>query len=184
MIDASFETLDGDVVTLRRFRSTDAPALAAYRSDPEVARYQGYDGCSLGEAERLIATWHGVSPGTPGEWFQFAVSLPGASELVGDCALRCDPDDPRLGELGFSFSRAAQGRGLASAAVRAVLGYAFTHLELHRVQAVTDERNVPAHRMLEAVGFRLEARHVENVWFKGGWSSERVYAYLRADWKG
>ena len=183
MIDTSFEKIDGDVVTLRRFRASDAAALSDYRSDPEVARHQGYEGCTLDEAQRLIAKWEGVSPGAPGEWFPFAVSLLGSEELIGDCALRCDPDDPRLAEMGFSFGRANQRKGLASAAVRATLGYAFTVLDLHRVHAITDERNRSAQRMLERVGFREEGRFSQNVWFKGEWSSERSYAYLQQDWR-
>jgi RimJ/RimL family protein N-acetyltransferase len=183
VIDTSFEKIAGDVVTLRRFRASDASALRDYRSDREVARYQGYDGCTLEQAQRLIAKWEALSPGTPGEWFPFAVNLLGSQELIGDCALRSDPDDPRLAEMGFSFGRENQRKGLASAAVRAVLEYSFTRLALHRVRAITDERNGPAQRMLERVGFREEGRFVRNVWFKGEWSSERLYAYLQEDWR-
>ena len=181
MIDASFEEISGESVVLRRFRESDAQALADYRSDPEVARYQSYDVCTLGEAQRAIASFASVSPGQPGEWFQFAVSRRGESELIGDCALRCDAEDPRQGEMGFSFARASQGKGLASDAVRSLLGYAFGKLDLHRVYSVTDERNLPAQRLLERVGFRKEAHFVRNVWFKGEWSSELVYAYLQED---
>jgi aminoglycoside 6'-N-acetyltransferase len=182
VIDASFQEIAGDVVTLRRFRAADAPALSAYRSDPEVARYQGFEPCSLEEAERLIEGWKAVSPGTPGEWFQFAVSASGSDALIGDCALRCRREDPRLAEMGFSFARAGQGKGLASAAVRALLEYAFGTLGLHRIHAITDERNRAAQRLLERVGFREEGRFVKHVWFKGEWSSERLYAYLHEDW--
>jgi aminoglycoside 6'-N-acetyltransferase len=183
VIDEAFERIAADRVVLRRFRPTDAPALSGYRSDPEVARYQGYDGCTLDEAERLIAKWQAVHPGTPGEWFPFGVTLPGQDELLGDCALRCDPDDPRLAELGFSFARAHQGKGLASAAVSAAVSYAFETLTLHRIHAVTDERNAAAQRMLARVGFREEGRFTRNVWFKGEWSSERLYATLREGWQ-
>ena len=181
MIDVSFAEIAGESIVLRRFRASDARVLADYRNDPVVARYQGYEGCTLEEAEGFIEALASVSPGQPGEWFQFAVSRRGESELIGDCALRADADDPRQAELGFSFARASRGAGLASDAVRTLLGYAFTKLDLHRVYAVTDERNVPAQRLLERTDFRKEAHFVKNAWFKGEWSSELVYAYLQED---
>lgn len=181
MIDESFEEIAGARVVLRRFREDDAPALAGYRSDPEVSRYQAYDACSALEARKFIAGLASVSPGQPGEWFQFAVSRLGEPELVGDCALRCDLDDPRQAELGFSFARASQGLGLASDAVRTLLGYAFGKLDLQRIRALTDERNRPAQRLLERVGFRRDSGESKESREKAEWSSELVYAYPRDD---
>ena len=38
------------------------------------------------------------------------------------------------------------------------------------------------HRLLERLGFRCEARLVEADWFKGEWSTLRVFAVLRRKW--
>ena len=35
----------------------------------------------------------------------------------------------------------------------------------------------------ERLGMRLEARFVENEWFKGEWQSELVYAILAREWE-
>jgi RimJ/RimL family protein N-acetyltransferase len=37
-------------------------------------------------------------------------------------------------------------------------------------------------RVLERLGFRCEARHVEADWFKGEWTTLRVYAVLEREW--
>jgi RimJ/RimL family protein N-acetyltransferase len=50
------------------------------------------------------------------------------------------------------------------------------------VVAVTDALNAPAARLLERVGFRREGHFIENVWFKGAWGSEYLYALLARDW--
>jgi hypothetical protein len=47
----------------------------AYRNDPEVARYQSWESCSELEALDFIREMRSSEPGTPGEWFQFAVEL-------------------------------------------------------------------------------------------------------------
>ncbi|MDP8946945.1 MAG: hypothetical protein M3N09_02420 [Actinomycetota bacterium] len=50
----------------------------AYRNDPEVARYQSWESCSELEALDFIRELRSSEPGTPGEWFQFAVELKGS----------------------------------------------------------------------------------------------------------
>ena len=71
--DADFAERHAERIPIRRFRPKDAAAFAAYRSDPDVARYQSWDGYSLMQAERFIDEMAHADPGEPGEWFQFAV---------------------------------------------------------------------------------------------------------------
>lgn len=183
MEDPGFTMLRSERLVIRRFTFADAEAFNEYRRDPDVARYQGWDSCSLDEAQHFVMSLEGLAPGTAGRWFQFAVALAQSGMLIGDCALRCTHADPRQAELGFTFARAHQRQGFAAEAVRCVLRYAFTTLDLHRVFAVTDVRNGPAQRLLERLAFRREGHFVENTWFKGGWASEHVYAQLRAEWR-
>src|SRR5882757_6951123 len=106
MADTEFTGLDGPRLTLRRFLAADAPALAAYRSVPEVAIYQSWDApFPLAAAEDVIGAMLASHPDTPGEWFQFAAVLRGSGpgsggQLIGDCASCTDADDPRQAEIG------------------------------------------------------------------------------------
>ena len=183
MRDRSFQSLTSERLLLRRFAVEDAAALAAYRGDPEVARYQGWDHCSLADAQSLVRSLSTGDPGTPGSWFQFAVSLASDGALIGDCALRCGRATPRVGELGFSFARAYQGQGYASEAVSRLLDYLFERLALHRVYAITDARNLPAQALLERLGLRKEGEFREASWFKGEWATELGYAVLASEWR-
>ena len=58
--------------------------------------------------------------------------------------------------LGYWVTEAANGRGLATAAVRDTLAYAFGELGLHRVEASTLPGNIRSQRVLKRNGF---------VWF-------------------
>lgn len=55
--------------------------------------------------------------------------------------------------LGYWVAEHANGRGLATAAVRDIVRIAFADLGLHRVQADTLLHNVASQRVLERVGF-------------------------------
>jgi RimJ/RimL family protein N-acetyltransferase len=171
-----------DRLLLRMLRSEDVPAFAAYRSDPDVARYQGWDpGYTIADGERLVAAQRGAAFGEPGPWVQVAALDRASGALCGDCAVHVETDPPRTAEVGVTFAPATQGRGLATEALRAVVGRLFDEHDIHRVHASTDDRNVAVHRLLERLGFRCEARLVEADWFKGEWVTLRTYAVLRRE---
>jgi RimJ/RimL family protein N-acetyltransferase len=119
-----------------------------------------------------------VVPDTPGTWLQLAITVDGG--VIGDCGLHFLDD--RQAEVGVTLDPAHQGRGYATEAVRAVLGYLFGTLGKHRVVATTDVRNRPAAALFERLGFRREAHYVRNVWFKGEWGDEFLYALLAEEW--
>ncbi len=62
-------------------------------------------------------------------------------------------DGPESCTIGYWVDGARNGRGLASAAVGAILAYAFGELGLHRVEAATLVDNVASQRVLEKNGF-------------------------------
>ena len=105
-------------------------------------------------------------PGTAGEWSN-RHRAQGADDLIGDCALKVTRGDARQAEVGFTLSRAYQGKGYAAEAVSRLLDWAFGELDLHRDDAITDQRNDPSSRLLERLGMRRKGSFVLNAWFKG-----------------
>ena len=171
-------------LVLRMMEASDVPAFAAYRSDPAVARYQGWDpSYSVADGERLVAAQQGVAFGEPGPWIQVAAVDRATGALCGDCAVHVETDQPRTAEVGVTFAPATQGSGLATEALGALVTRLFEAHDLHRVHAQADDRNVAVHRLLERLGFRCEGRLVEADWFKGEWTTLRTYAVLRREWR-
>jgi RimJ/RimL family protein N-acetyltransferase len=174
--------IETERLVLRLLQHEDVPAFAAYRSDPDVARYQGWDtSYTEADGERLVADQQGVEFGEPGPWVQLAAVDRVTGELCGDCAVRVE--EPRTAEVGVTFAPARQGSGLATEALGAVIARLFEQHDIHRVYAEADDRNTAVHRLLERLGFRCEARLVEADRFKGEWTTLRVYAVLRREWR-
>jgi aminoglycoside 6'-N-acetyltransferase len=156
MEDPDFESIQSPRLRIRRFREADAEAFAAYRDDPEVARYQGWERpYTLSQAREFVLGLRDLHPGRPGTWFQFAVCRHGSDLLIGDVGLRTTDEDPPQGELGFSLARAHQGNGYAREAAHTVVRYAVATLGMRRVFATTDSPNVSSRKLLEHLGFRL-----------------------------
>jgi RimJ/RimL family protein N-acetyltransferase len=168
---------------LRSFEERDIEPFRLYRSDPEVAKYQGWEApYSLEQAVKFVNEMKNKVPGTQGEWFQIALELKSSGEMIGDCAFQVLAEDDQQAEIGFTLAPQFQGQGYAAEAVKCLLGYLFGDLGLHRVRANCDPDNLASKKLLERVGLRYEGRFVESLCFKGRWADEDWYAILRREW--
>jgi RimJ/RimL family protein N-acetyltransferase len=168
---------------LRRLRPEDAAPLHAYRSLPEVARYQYWYSFGLNDAARLIESQANAQPNVPGTWFQLALVSAATDNLIGDCGLHCQKREPRQIEIGITLAPSHQGSYYADEALECVLHYVFETLDTHRVFATVDVLNRSAIALCRRLKFRQEAHFVDHLWFKGRWSSEFVFALLKREWQ-
>lgn len=149
---------------LRRFRIGDADRFHAYRSDPGLARYQGWSVMTADDALTFVREMAGVAALVPGGWVQLAVADEGTDHVLGDVGLYVD-ETGRDAELGFTLSRDAQGVGHATRAVAAAATLLWRVSLVAGIRAVTDARNTPSIAVLERAGFlRLSA---QKSFFKG-----------------
>jgi RimJ/RimL family protein N-acetyltransferase len=163
---------------LRRLRPSDLGAFQAYRSVPELGRYQGWSPMSEAEALAFLVKMESAVLFQPGQWVQLAIADPHTDVLIGDIGLRLS-DDSQTGEVGFTLAPSAQGRGVACAAVQEALQVLFTATPVSRILAITDARNKPSVRLLERLGFAC--RETRTAVFRGEECLERVFVLSRYD---
>ena len=167
-------------LVIRSMGAEHARTLAAYRSEPEVARYQSWDApFTLAQARAFVAGMAGLDPVSPGRWVQLAIEADGTH--VGDVAVRVD-EDGRQARVGITLAGDAQGHGWGTEALGAVLDRLFA-AGLHRVVADCDVRNEASWRLLERVGMRREAHRRRASFWKGEWVDEYEYAVLAEEWR-
>ncbi|MCU8038008.1 GNAT family N-acetyltransferase [Shewanella sp. SM69] len=169
---------------LRPFQRADLEAFTAYRADPKVAKYQSWTDYRYSDALALFEKMDYAQFGAVDTWFQLAI-ISGASgttptQLVGDLALHFI--DEQQVEIGFTIAPEHQGKQVAFEAVSALLDYLFIELHNHRVIAITDAQNLACCRLLEKLRFRREAHYVKNIFFKGTWGDEFLYALLKEEY--
>jgi RimJ/RimL family protein N-acetyltransferase len=179
-----FEPIETARLRLRPFVAADAATLATYRSDPDVARYQGWSApYPLADAEALVADMVALGGITEGEWYQIAVEEGATHDLVGDVAIHL-LDEGRQAEIGCTIVPGSQGNGYSVEALGALVDHAFRTVGVHRIFALLDERNVASARLVERLGFRLEGRGRKAVWSDGEWSDDCEYGLLEEEWDG
>jgi len=143
-------------LSLRRLSPADLPSFQAYRHDPEVARYQGWEPSPDEEARAFLAEMSEAPFGRTGEWLQIAIADGTDGGLLGDLGLFIAASGSEA-EFGITLASAAQGRGLAEEAARTLIDGLSAHTAVRRLIAVTDTRNAPSARLLRRLGMRLEA---------------------------
>ena len=133
-------------------------------------------------ARELINDCKVTEPFTAGGWFQFGVALNATDTLIGDLYFKMD-EAGKQAEIGYTFAPKFQGQGLATEAVTALFNHAFTERGLHRIWSVTNPRNTPSVKLLQRLGMQQAAHHKEDLWFKGDWADDVVFAILAREWK-
>ena len=106
-------------------RPDDAAALFAYRSLPEVARYQGWRPADVSEAHAFIDEQAATAFGAPDSWCQRAIRDKATGDLVGDFGAHFPPTVSDPIEFGLSLKPEAQGMGYAREVMTAAIDRAF-----------------------------------------------------------
>ncbi|WP_329253743.1 GNAT family protein [Streptomyces canus] len=166
---------------LRPFTEADAASLYALHSSAHVLRY--WDSPPWTEparAQRFIAACRTIEE--EGTGARVAVDRVSDGAFIGWCGLTRWNPDFRSASLGYVFDAAAWGHGYATETTHAVLRWAFATLDLNRVQAETDTRNVASGRVLEKLGFVREGTLREDCVVNGDVSDSWVFGLLRREW--
>ena len=174
----SFEPFVTSRLRLRLLEPRDAARLSAYRSDPDVARYQSWTvPYPTSAALELIQTAQ-TRDLTDLGWTQIGVATLETDALIGD--IGCNRVDAETLELGFTLSKDWQGQGIMREAIEALLTHAF-ETRAQRLTATTDIRNTASQGLLTRLGFHLE-QVLKNSWFEdGAYVDEYLYALELAE---
>lgn len=161
---------------LREWTLDDVDAFARIYADPEVMRHVGnYRPRTRDETiERKRKSLRHYAEHGFGMW---AVCLRPGGEVIGRCGLEYLPGQatPEV-EIGWLLAREHWGRGLATEAAKATLGYGFAVLRLPRIVARAIPSNTASIRIMEKLGMKpsrtVDANGEEMV----------LYAVERAEW--
>ena len=175
-------TLHTARLTLRPFTDADAEPLYALQSDPHVLRYwDSPPWTDPARAQRFLAVCRQMAE--EGTGVRLAMDLVSDGTFVGWYSLgRWNPDF-RSAALGYCLTQAAWGQGYATEGARALLQWAYDTLDLNRVQAETDTRNLASAHVLEKLGFVHEGTLREDCVVNGVVSDSWVFGLLRRDWE-
>jgi RimJ/RimL family protein N-acetyltransferase len=175
--------IETERLTLRPFNRADVDAVFAYRQREDVARFlfdvpMSRETC----AEAVQMRVRQVSFIEEDDRIVLAVERRDDRAMIGEITLIWRSVADRQGEVGYIFHPEFQHRGYATEAVRALVTIGFAELQLHRIYARCDTRNVASYQLMERLGMRREAHFREHKLVKGSWDDQYIYAILAGEW--
>jgi RimJ/RimL family protein N-acetyltransferase len=168
-------------VRLRRLHSDDATRLAESRNDPVTAAFQSWETpFPLEKAVAQIDEMSSHDTPTPGAWMNVVIADRNDDTYLGDVGVNLSKNE-RAGELGYTLSPSARGRGLATVAAQHMIKWLFSDPQFGRVSAEIHPDNVASARVLERLGFIWEGCTRQSYWVGDAVSDNAIYGLLRSD---
>jgi RimJ/RimL family protein N-acetyltransferase len=161
---------------LRPWRPSDAPAVAQAYSEPSIQRWHAR---SMTEAEASV--WIGSWPGRWAQESGGGWAIDGGSGLLGQISLRRLSLADGLGEVSYWVMPAARGRRVATRALRALSGWVFDQLRLHRVELSHSTMNPASCRVARNAGYPFEGIKRREALHADGWHDMHLHARLIDD---
>jgi RimJ/RimL family protein N-acetyltransferase len=166
---------------LRPTHPTDAAAMFAIYSDPKVMRYWSEPPwTAIEQAERAVA--RDLQAFEAGQALRLAIERLEDREVIGQCTLYNFVGTCRRAEIGYSLAASAWGQGYMHEALSELVRYAFEVLDLNRIEADIDPRNLASEKSLRRLGFVREGLLRERWIVNGEVSDTSFYGLLRTEW--
>lgn len=171
-----------DRLVLRRYTCDDIPELLGVLSHPSL------DGVVSGRIEtteegvrKYIDLQNSYRPFEKGRVFELAVERKADGSVLGLIGLIRRDDGE--GEMGWALGAEHRGRGYATEAASALIGYAFQSLGLRRIVADASGDNAPSLRVMERLGMKRDAVPGDPSDGDGSGSDRYVYGMRADDWR-
>ncbi len=176
-------TLKSTHLLLRDFVAEDWQEVYAYTSLPEACRFQAWGPYTAEEARALVQGRIEAACGKPRTAFHLAVVFPKTGTVIGEGGLDMHSQSFRTGEISYIIHPEYWGHGFATEVASTLLSFGFTTLNLHRIFATCDPRNVASERVLQKLGMQCEGRMRETMLLRDGWRDSVLYSLLEQEWQ-
>ena len=112
--------------------------------------------------------------------------IPKATIPIGRMFLNRSSSDQvhhRNSTIGIDIIAQYQRQGYGSEAIEWVLNWGFKMAGLHRIEIGCFSYNRGALKLYEKLGFTLEGRKRESIWFDGAWHDTILLSMLEDEWR-
>ncbi|MES9684469.1 GNAT family protein [Gottfriedia acidiceleris] len=181
MSKLEFFEIETSRLKLRRFKDEDVSNFYKYRSNPDVAIYQGWENYTYEQAINFIEKQKSAEMNIPDSWVQVAIENKMDGQLIGDIGVHTLSNPKNQVEVGFTLEPTYQNKGYAFEALQGILDYLFNELNKEKINAIADEKNSPSIKLLRKLGFQ-QIKIIENSYFKGQYVTEIMFGLSKNDW--
>lgn len=174
--------LKGKKIYLREIEQKDWIDVHKYASQEKVCVYQTWGPNSKTESEDYVKQIIFDANQEVRSRFAFAVILKESGNMIGSGEVNIRDFNNQVGEVGYIINPEYWGLGYATETAKILIDFGISQLDLHRIFATCDPRNIGSLKVLEKVGMVKEGRIRENLLVKSGWRDSLIYSVLEQEW--
>ncbi|WAU78554.1 GNAT family protein (plasmid) [Streptomyces sp. Qhu-G9] len=167
-------------VTLSRIELADWRAVHSWASLAQVCRFQTWGPNTEEQTCAFVAAAVAAWSHAPQHRFAYIARFDG--DVVGMGELHVRSRGQRQGEITYAVHPGVWGQGVGTAIGRELLARGFEDLELHRIYATCDPRNLGSARVLSKLGMTREGRHRHTALIRDGWRDSEMFSVLEDEW--
>ena len=172
-----FPVLETERLILRRLTLEDAEDMFEYFSKDEVTEYYDlYTFKGIDEAEKLIQDFNKCFENKKG--IRWAIQLKDSSKMIGTCGYHNWAHEHFKIELGYELNPLYWRQHYMEEAIAAILPYAFSEMNIHRVEAFTDPDNLASERLLLKLNFKEEGLLKDFFFEKGRFVDAKIFGLV------
>ncbi|MGB0863386.1 MAG: GNAT family N-acetyltransferase [Saprospiraceae bacterium] len=157
---------------LRPWQTTDLEDLVKYANNPNISKNltNGFPSpYTIADGERFIKMASGQQPAQI-----MAIAIDGVAS--GGVGIHPQTDIfHKNAELGYWLAEPFWGKGIMTKAIKEMVDYTFKNFEINRIFARPFGSNIGSQRVLEKVGFELEARLSQTIFKNNSYEDELIY---------
>jgi len=147
--------LQTERLALRKMKASDSASLFQIWSDPEVTKYMNIDNFTdESQALEMIEILDKLA--MENKAIRYAIIELQSNRIIGSCGYNTLDFTNAKAEIGYEMSKQYWGKGYAQEAIRALLDYAFSTLQLVRIEAKVEPENINSVRVLQKLNFTFE----------------------------
>ena len=166
---SEFPILKAERLILRQLNSNDVEEIFELRKNEEVNKFISRKiPKSFIDAEEFIKMIQVLTAKNEGVFW--VISLKNNSSLIGTIGLRNFEVEANYGEIGYELNPKFQQQGFMSEAIKAVIQFGFTNLNLKTIEAFTHKNNIASIALLEKHHFVFQPERRDE-----GFENNRIF---------
>ena len=123
-----------------------------------------------------------IRTSSEGTAFRFAVIEKDSCECIGQASYFLVDKNNHFGEIEYCIGTAFQGKGYATEATKAIIGYGFKKIRFHKVQICVRPSNRSSKRVIEKCGFIHDGTLRDYFFRNGGYEDRMFFSILEEEY--
>jgi [ribosomal protein S5]-alanine N-acetyltransferase len=165
---------------LRQITAADKKALFEGLSDPVVIQYYGVSYRTMEEIQWQLDWFESLLRKKKGIWWAICFKET-PEQLMGTCGFNNLKKEHKCTDMGYWLLPKAWNKGIMAECIQAIIAYAFTHMDIHRIEAIVEKGNDRSSHLLRKLQFTLEGINRECEIKNGTYIDLECYARLNPD---